>query len=273
MPRRPSGRGGICSCSAWPPSAWSTATSAPRRSTPSASASGPATAPRPNLANVLGVLSLVFWSLVLVVVVKYLVFVMRADNRGEGGIMALIALSRRRREVPRPRTAASPAHPPRPVRHGAPVRRGDDHPGDHRPRRGGGARGRDPGLQAVRGADLARHPGRSVPGPEARHGPGRGDVRAGHGGLVRDDRRARRRRGSCATRRCSRRVAPWHGVRFLARPRAARPLRPRRGGAVLHRHRGAVRRHGALRRAADPLRLVGSGLPVPAAQLLRPGRR
>ena len=46
----------------------------------------------PNLANVLGVLSLVFWSLVMVVVVKYLVFVMRADNRGEGGIMALIAL-------------------------------------------------------------------------------------------------------------------------------------------------------------------------------------
>ena len=37
-------------------------------------------------------LSLVFWSLVLVVVLKYLVFVMRADNRGEGGIMALIAL-------------------------------------------------------------------------------------------------------------------------------------------------------------------------------------
>ncbi|MCC6747372.1 MAG: potassium transporter Kup [Deltaproteobacteria bacterium] len=42
--------------------------------------------------NVLGVLSLVFWSLVLVVVVKYLIFVMRADNHGEGGIMALLAL-------------------------------------------------------------------------------------------------------------------------------------------------------------------------------------
>jgi KUP system potassium uptake protein len=46
----------------------------------------------PTAANVLGVLSLVFWSLALVVVLKYLVFVMRADNRGEGGIMALIAL-------------------------------------------------------------------------------------------------------------------------------------------------------------------------------------
>jgi len=43
-------------------------------------------------ANVLGVLSLVVWSLVLVVSVKYLTFIMRADNRGEGGILALLAL-------------------------------------------------------------------------------------------------------------------------------------------------------------------------------------
>ncbi len=43
-------------------------------------------------ANVLGVLSLIFWSLILVISVKYLGFVMRADNRGEGGIMALTAL-------------------------------------------------------------------------------------------------------------------------------------------------------------------------------------
>lgn len=42
--------------------------------------------------GVLGALSLVFWSMVLVVIVKYLVFVTRADNRGEGGIFALLAL-------------------------------------------------------------------------------------------------------------------------------------------------------------------------------------
>jgi KUP system potassium uptake protein len=46
----------------------------------------------PTLPNVLGVLSLVFWSLMLIVVVKYLVFVLRADNKGEGGILALAAL-------------------------------------------------------------------------------------------------------------------------------------------------------------------------------------
>ena len=42
--------------------------------------------------NVLGVLSLVLWSLILVISVKYLGFVLRADNRGEGGILALVAL-------------------------------------------------------------------------------------------------------------------------------------------------------------------------------------
>jgi len=42
--------------------------------------------------NVLGIVSLVTWALILVVVVKYLVFVLRADNKGEGGILALAAL-------------------------------------------------------------------------------------------------------------------------------------------------------------------------------------
>ncbi|HEX5829978.1 MAG TPA: potassium transporter Kup [Gemmatimonadaceae bacterium] len=43
-------------------------------------------------AAVLGVLSLIFWSLVLVISVKYLGFILRADNRGEGGILALTSL-------------------------------------------------------------------------------------------------------------------------------------------------------------------------------------
>ena len=44
------------------------------------------------MLNVLGILSLILWSLIVVVALKYVVFVMRADNRGEGGIMALMAL-------------------------------------------------------------------------------------------------------------------------------------------------------------------------------------
>jgi len=43
-------------------------------------------------ANVLGVLSLMFWSLVMIVTFKYLIFVLKADNQGEGGVMALTAL-------------------------------------------------------------------------------------------------------------------------------------------------------------------------------------
>ncbi|MCX7089580.1 MAG: potassium transporter Kup [Methylococcales bacterium] len=43
--------------------------------------------------HVLGVLSLIFWSLTLVVTIKYAVFIMRADNNGEGGIIALMALA------------------------------------------------------------------------------------------------------------------------------------------------------------------------------------
>lgn len=45
-----------------------------------------------NNANVLGVLSLIFWSLFMVVTMNYLVFLFKVDNRGEGGILALIAM-------------------------------------------------------------------------------------------------------------------------------------------------------------------------------------
>jgi KUP system potassium uptake protein len=47
---------------------------------------------RPTEAAVYGVISLVFWAITLVVSVKYVTFILRADNDGEGGIMALIAL-------------------------------------------------------------------------------------------------------------------------------------------------------------------------------------
>ncbi len=44
-------------------------------------------------ANILGVMSLILWALVLIVAIKYLVFVLRADNKGEGGILALLSLA------------------------------------------------------------------------------------------------------------------------------------------------------------------------------------
>ncbi|HXV35932.1 MAG TPA: KUP/HAK/KT family potassium transporter, partial [Myxococcota bacterium] len=57
-------------------------------------------------AAVLGVLSLVFWSLVTVISVKYLAFVLRADNHGQGGILALVALAVPRAHEARGRTKA-----------------------------------------------------------------------------------------------------------------------------------------------------------------------
>ena len=46
-----------------------------------------------NAINVMGIASLMLWSLIIVVTLKYVLFVMRADNRGEGGILALLALA------------------------------------------------------------------------------------------------------------------------------------------------------------------------------------
>jgi len=60
--------------------------------------------PRPE--SIFGVLSLIFWAQVIVVSLKYVVFIMRADNKGEGGIMALMALALRSvRDQPRLRWA------------------------------------------------------------------------------------------------------------------------------------------------------------------------
>src|SRR5688572_26430882 len=49
--------------------------------------------------NVLGILSLVFWSLLIIITVKYLAFVMRADRDGEGGILALTSLVTPHRDI------------------------------------------------------------------------------------------------------------------------------------------------------------------------------
>ncbi len=46
----------------------------------------------PTPANIFGVLSLILWSLILIISVKYLILILRADNRGEGGILALATL-------------------------------------------------------------------------------------------------------------------------------------------------------------------------------------
>jgi KUP system potassium uptake protein len=48
---------------------------------------------KPTPENIFGVLSLIFWALIIIISIKYCIFVLRADNRGEGGILALTALA------------------------------------------------------------------------------------------------------------------------------------------------------------------------------------
>src|SRR5882757_5616567 len=61
-------------------------------------AASPSGSPSPEA--VLGVVSLIIWSLILIISLKYAVLILRADNRGEGGIVALLALLRARRARP-----------------------------------------------------------------------------------------------------------------------------------------------------------------------------
>ena len=80
-------------------------------------------------------LSLIFWSLNFVVTFKYLTVVMRADNRGEGGILALLALVRPHGEG-RPSAEYRWLIGDRPVRRGPALRRRHHHPGHLGARRG-----------------------------------------------------------------------------------------------------------------------------------------
>lgn len=52
-----------------------------------------------NEANVLGILSLIFWALMIVVSLKFSMLIMRADNHGEGGILALLALNMHNKKI------------------------------------------------------------------------------------------------------------------------------------------------------------------------------
>ncbi len=78
--------------------------------------------------NVFGVISLIFWAVMLIVMVTYVLLVMRADNDGEGGIMALITLIRQARRAERTADGGDPRAARR-VRRVAVLRRQHDHPG------------------------------------------------------------------------------------------------------------------------------------------------
>ena len=93
---------------------------------------------------VLGIVSLIFWSLIIVISIKYAILIMRADNHGEGGILALLALISPRRAKQSRRRALNGRD--RPHRGGLALRRRDHHAGHFRPER-------DRGHQGLRPAD------------------------------------------------------------------------------------------------------------------------
>ena len=224
-------------------------------------------------ANVLGVLSLMFWALILVICIKYLVFVLRADNKGEGGILALAALVE---GTSRDAARAQARHPDpaRPVRRRAAVRRRRDHARDLGARRDGGSLRAEPGARPPGRADHGR---RSWSGcswssatAPARIGVAFGPVMLvwfvaiGAIGAALDRR---------ATRTCSRRVnpvlrrrVPRHATATTASSCSASVFLVVTGGEALYADMGHF--------GSDPIRIAWftDRAARPAAQLLRPGR-
>ena len=219
--------------------------------------------------NVLGILSLITWALILVVTLKYVLVVMRADNRGEGGVLALMALvsrqealSERRRRVYLMVGMA-----------GAALFYGDCllTPAISVLSAVEGLKVATPAFAAAGRADRARRAGRAVRGPAPRHRRSRTLVRPDHAPLVRRAVRA----GPAPDRRAS---AGAGGVPAASRrrvrpaPRLRHLPRPGRRDAGRHRRRGALCRHGPFRPRAHPPRLAVAGAARAARQLLRPGR-
>ncbi len=224
----------------------------------------------PTPRHVLGVLSVLFWAVTLTVTIKYVTLIMRADNKGEGGVLALATLATKGLAGRAPRRARR--H--RAVRHrrARPVLRGrHHHPGhDHhergrRPRYGGA------GPRALRRADVAGDPGRALPAAVARHGGRRPAVRTGHAGLVPGAGRARHLADRQSIRGAGSRQSDVRH-RPDRRPRAGDLLGVRLDRAGRHRRGGALRRHGPFRPQADPAGLAVHRAAGPDAQLFRPGR-
>ena len=221
----------------------------------------------------MGVLSLIFWSLIIIVTIKYVFLVMRADNRGEGGILALMALAQRvsvgRR---RKKRAISPCR----YRRRLPVlRRRSDYTGDI-----GAVSRRRPGGVRTRAEVLYVLP-ISISGDRdalfAMQYKGTGSVGRVFGpimvvwffiigvtGLAEIIPASIRAAGGFTDLRSSNSVYPIqrNGI-----------FRPRRRGAVRDRSRGTVCRHGSFRCETDPSSAwLVFVLPCPDHELLWPGR-
>ena len=167
---------------------------------------------RPDQASVYGVISLVFWAVTLIVSIKYVTLIMRADNHGEGGIMALIALVRGVRVQRRIGKLALVSL----GIFGASLFYGDGMitPAISVLSAVEGIEVAAPGVEVARRTDHARDPHRAVRRPALRHLGGRPRVRPRDDGVVRDPRglRARARDRPPGILRA---LAPTYAAQFL----------------------------------------------------------
>ena len=220
--------------------------------------------------NVYGVVSLIFWSVMIIVTLTYVTLVMRADNNGEGGIMALITLLRRWTGG-RSRRASAAACRGRSVRGRPVLRRQHDHSGDLGAVGRRGHTGDRPWLQRLHRADHRGDHRRAVLRAKPRHRRRRSVLRTGDDPVVHGDRRVRHPRHRRQPRDPQGAVADIRAC-LHDRPFPHRLLRTRSDRSFGHRRRGAVRRHGALRQARDHIRLARPRASRLHAELLRPGR-
>ena len=225
----------------------------------------------PEPANVLGCVSLIVWSLLLVVTLKYVAVLMQADNRGEGGILALLAIvpHRERERAPGVLSATTVL-----VLIGAALLFGDGiiTPAISVLSAVEGLRVAAPGLESRHRACHRRHSRRAVQRPEPRKRRARPVLRPGHGPLAGDRVRARRRSHPRAAGGIDRALASSRDR--VPDPREVRRLpRPRRSGAQRHRRRSPLRRHGTLWPASHPRRLADLRAAGARRQLSGPGRR
>ena len=179
-------------------SASSTATSAPARFTPSAKPS------RRRVAGgavtreaVLGVLSLIFWALIVIVTLKYVLILLRADNNGEGGTLTLMALAQRALGRSTPllvllgTISGALFYGDAVITPALSVLSAIE-----------GSEDRDARVRILRGPADGADPDPAVRRAVARHRAGRGAVRTDHARLVHCDRDPRHPAASPPTRRC-----------------------------------------------------------------------
>ena len=152
---------------------------------------------RPTVEDVYGVVSMMFWSVTLIVSVKYIGILMKADNEGEGGVMALTALARR---LYAGRTASTAPLVVIGIL-GVSLFYGDSliTPAISVLSAVEGVRVGRAGARARGGPGRRGDPHPAVRRPALRHRPGGRPLRAGHGGVVRRAGRRRRRPGSSRT--------------------------------------------------------------------------